>query len=285
MILLFNNSKGGVAKTTSVAVIAQILAVSGYKTLVVDLDPQNNAGKLLGVLDRPLPIKKNEEGFSIEISYRSMLTDEMDLEELKGMIQNTEFKNLDLIQAEEHLKDVIYPLHDAEKEDPKAILTLKKNLDKLSEKYKYIIIDSAPFESLIIDSAICAADRVYVPVEADNLSYEGLISITNNIERLNEQFGLDTQFGGLFITKAEGRTSRFQGVHQGYQERLGDQYIPTPIRKYDAIGKSATVFMPLLVLDKRCPAIEDYTKLCIHQGLIDSRHYQKFIKYIEGGKK
>ena len=42
------NEKGGVGKSTSAITIAQILAISEYKVLLIDLDPQMNTTKMYG---------------------------------------------------------------------------------------------------------------------------------------------------------------------------------------------------------------------------------------------
>lgn len=42
------NEKGGVGKSTSSITISQILAISGYKVLTIDLDPQMNTSKVFG---------------------------------------------------------------------------------------------------------------------------------------------------------------------------------------------------------------------------------------------
>ena len=48
-----NNSKGGVAKSTSVITLSQILAIAGYKILIIDLDPQMNTTKMYGQDENP----------------------------------------------------------------------------------------------------------------------------------------------------------------------------------------------------------------------------------------
>ena len=49
--ILVTDGKGGVGKTSLVANIAGLAAASGWHTLAIDLDPQGNLARDLGVLD------------------------------------------------------------------------------------------------------------------------------------------------------------------------------------------------------------------------------------------
>lgn len=55
-VISFINEKGGVGKSTSAITIAQILAISGYNVLLIDLDPQMNTTKMFGQTDEVLDI-------------------------------------------------------------------------------------------------------------------------------------------------------------------------------------------------------------------------------------
>ena len=50
-IISLINEKGGVGKSSSAISIAQILAISGYSILLIDLDPQMNTSKMFGKND------------------------------------------------------------------------------------------------------------------------------------------------------------------------------------------------------------------------------------------
>ena len=66
-IISLINEKGGVGKSSSAISIAQILAISGYSILLIDLDPQMNTSKMFG---------KNDEGNAkdYEQNQKSLIT-------------------------------------------------------------------------------------------------------------------------------------------------------------------------------------------------------------------
>ena len=51
-VLSVSNQKGGVGKTTSAINLSCCLAMKGYKTLLIDLDPQSNSTSGLGIYDK-----------------------------------------------------------------------------------------------------------------------------------------------------------------------------------------------------------------------------------------
>ncbi len=51
MIIAIANQKGGVGKTTTAVNLAHGAALNGYRTLLVDLDPQGNVADALGMDD------------------------------------------------------------------------------------------------------------------------------------------------------------------------------------------------------------------------------------------
>ena len=260
-----NNSKGGVAKSTSVITISQILAIAGYKILIIDLDPQMNTTKMYGQNENP---DVNTEHLFCTKQLRKSSVEEF--------ITPTSQTGIDIISASRNYYELIYKIHAASKEYP-VELTFKNNLEYVKDDYDYIFIDNSPFKSALSNCSLCASDGVLTPINADNFSYDGLMDLIETIQNLNDSYSLSINFMGIFMTRVSSRTNLFKQMFE-------DKFIPVSIRQTDAVNQSNTAFIPLLSYDKRCTAAQDYIELVNYLGLMDNKHYKKLIRYMKGEK-
>ena len=263
-----NNSKGGVAKSTSVIAISQILAISGYKVLIIDLDPQMNTTKMYG---------QNE---NLDVNTEHLFcTKQMRKSSVQEFISPTTHSDISIISASRDYYELIYKIHSATKECP-AELIFRHNLGYIKDDFDYILIDNSPFKSALSNCSLCASDGVLTPINADNFSYDGLMDLIESIGKLNDMYSLSINFLGIFMTRVSNRTNLFKQMFESYQEMFEDKFIPVSIRQADAVNQSNTAFIPLLTYDKRCTAAQDYVELVNYLGLMDNKHYKKLIKYM-----
>ena len=267
-----NNSKGGVAKSTSVITMAQILAISGYKVLIIDLDPQMNTTKMYG----------QTENHDVNIEHL-FCTKQLRKSSVEEFIASTSHPSISIISASRDYYELIYKIHEASKSYP-VELTFRNNLEYIKEDFDYIIIDNSPFKSALSNCSICASDGVLTPINADNFSYDGLMDLIETIQQLNEKYSLSINFTGIYMTRVSNRTNLFKQMFENYEEMFEDKFIPVSIRQTDAVNQSNTSFIPLLTYDKRCTAAQDYIELVNYLGLMDNKHYKKLIRYIKGEK-
>lgn len=263
-------SKGGQGKTVSVTTISSLLAMAGYKTLVIDLDLQQNLTNTM---------MTNEEFELVQTgSITKLLMEEMPLQELKSIIFKTKIEGLDIIPSMSELEFLPYLLYDEEvhNDNQDIYLILRKNLKKLLESdYDYILMDTSPWFSKITNSFLIASDKVLIPLEADNYGYKGLSDLYQKIINLNEQYDRDTALAGIFLTRVDPRTNRFKGISEGYGKELMDVFIPTYIKRMEVIGQSTTLFEPLVLIDKKCPAISAYIEIMQSVDLLDGDHFKE----------
>ncbi len=267
------NEKGGVGKSTSAITISQILAISGYKILIIDLDPQMNTTKMFG-----------QPGDELDINYEHLFCQkQIKKSSVMEFINKTQYKNISILSASRELNTLIYKIYDRSKE-VNVELFLKHNLGLLKDEFDYIIIDNSPFRSYLTSCAICASDKVITPICVDNFSYDGLMSLFDTIEELNTKYSLSIEFAGIFMTRVAGRTTLFKQMFESYEEMFGDKFLPVSIRNCIAVSESNTMFEPLLTYDKRCIAAQDYIELVNYLGLMDNKHFRELAKYLKGEK-
>lgn len=267
------NEKGGVGKSTSAITISQILAISGYKILIIDLDPQMNTTKMFG-----------QPGYELDINYEHLFCQkQIKKSSVMEFVNKTQYKNISILSASRELNTLIYKIYDRSKE-VNVELFLKHNLGLLKDEFDYIIIDNSPFRSYLTSCAICASDKVITPICVDNFSYDGLMSLFDTIEELNTKYSLSIEFAGIFMTRVAGRTTLFKQMFESYEEMFGDKFLPVSIRNCIAVSESNTMFEPLLTYDKRCIAAQDYIELVNYLGLMDNKHFRELAKYLKGEK-
>ncbi|HMV76986.1 MAG TPA: AAA family ATPase, partial [Leptospiraceae bacterium] len=125
-IISVSNQKGGVGKTTTSINLASNLAALDKKVLIVDIDPQGNAGSGLGV-------SINE----LEKTTYEVLLGEISLSEA---VIPTDVKNLYIVPSNINLSGAEIDLMDKERKE----YSLKNSLSKMRSQYDFIIIDCPP---------------------------------------------------------------------------------------------------------------------------------------------
>ena len=138
-ILTIANQKGGVGKTTTAVNLAASLAASERRTLLIDIDPQGNAGSALGA-------RRDDS----EKSIYEVLLDGLPLAEA---VRKTELKFLDLVPASRHLVGAELELAGIEHREYR----LKRAVDPVVSSYEYIIIDCPPSLGLLTVNGLVAA--------------------------------------------------------------------------------------------------------------------------------
>lgn len=186
-IIAFANQKGGVGKTTSAVNIAAALGAKGKRVLLVDSDPQGNAGSGVGINRQKL-----------KADLMNVLMEGADI---RTAIQKTPFKGLDAVGATMGLAGAELELADKEKRE----MTLKKALESVMGDYDYVIIDCPPSLGLLTINALCAADEVIVPMQCEYFALEGLSALSFTIRQVKKLYNPKLVISGIVLTMYDGR--------------------------------------------------------------------------------
>lgn len=186
--LLYANNKGGTGKTSTAVQTAAALARRGLRVLVVDMDPQGNATRRLGLefdpndpfVGTPEVLAANEKGAGEAAVYGCAWTVTDD-----DPTPSPEAELIDLIPSRPDLIN-----RETETGLPGAALRLRKALaGEWIEKYDVVLIDSQPDLGHLVQMAMVAADAVILVTDSMRDGVEGTYRVDDYIKVHAEDLG------------------------------------------------------------------------------------------------
>lgn len=270
-ILSFMNNKGGVGKTASTEILAELLVSLGNKILIVDMDEQSNISMIFH--------RYGTCPYNIRTIFLEKLKAK---EEIQKCIQKTDVQGIDIIAS------------CLEHADTQTILScdrtcniniiLKKALDTIKEDYDYILIDNAPANNSLSVNSIIASDYIYIPAKAEKLSFEGARNTIDTILKVKEEFMVsNVKFGGTFLVDIDTRTNNFKERQNEFKYTFGNSCLNSFIRKSVRIQEMESVYEPLLFAKgDTSHALKDYGELLYEFNLLPTEQQLK-LKEILGG--
>lgn len=245
--IAFANSKGGVAKTTSAINLADMLSAKGYKTLLIDLDSHGQSGIGLGVIT-----------YTVKKDISDVLMDYEVFEDVVMHLTDT----LDFMPASAKLLAFESQL----KEKVMSEFKLRKVLDKVTDQYDYIVIDTPPDLHIYNTNGILAADMILIPVSSTYFAFEGLMRIYKYVKTEiipNIDWPMQTK---CFLTMYK-NVLMSKEIAEIIQNKFGKDFLlETKIRMNTDIDKSTAVGQPIRVFSKKNKikpnGLTDYDNLC-----------------------
>ena len=185
--IAFINEKGGSGKTTLAANIASHLALHrGFRVLAIDLDPQGQLGKVLGVAPR----RARASALSLLVDTvlgRNPANEAPDNSALP--ITGSRVDRLDVITAGKELG--LAPALTGGRADPSGCL--QRRLSNLPElrRYDFVVIDAPPSFGLLTLNILRAVAEVVIPVPLTSLGLDGCKQLLGSIEMVQDRYGAD----------------------------------------------------------------------------------------------
>ena len=231
-VLAVANEKGGVGKTVTVINLGAALSKKGRKVLIVDMDPQSNATRGLGVAVNPDMLNTYD------------LLNQPDSGLAEQAVLSTGWRNLDLIPAHADLAGAEVELVTETGRENR----LKEALQDLRKAYDVVILDAPPSLSLLTVNVFVCADAVIVPCQAHPYAYQALDELFDTISAVRKEINPNLKVAGILVTLFDQRTNVCRHILEKLRqdERYKDYVYRTVIRSNTTIADSAIAGKPVV---------------------------------------
>ena len=244
-VISITNQKGGVGKTTTSVNLGAALAKLGFKTLIIDFDPQGHSGEHLGV---------------------------------KIMIDAQGPKTiLDAISGDRHLLACVYPTYINDlwvipsnlklgqfNQNPPAgrQFNLKTAItEEVLEKFDFILIDCQPSLSLLTLNALTACDYVILPVQAEFLALDGLTQLIVTLKEIQTKLHPKLMVLGILLTMYDKRNRLSSEVRSELEKNFGNDLFNISIPRTVKLAESPSFGKAIFDYDAYSPGADAYNTL------------------------
>jgi chromosome partitioning protein len=247
-VIAIANQKGGVGKTTTATSLAAELAISGYRTLIIDADPQGNATKTFLRADE---VKSSLSDVLLSNPSQQPAT-------IREKRLTTVLEGLDIIPA-------TIALANFDREPSLSIKKLRSALKDVESDYDFTVIDTPPNFGLLLSAALIASDFVLIPVQAAPFALSGLgdlLTVIEDSRELNEKLDIL----GAVCTRYDGRTKISKESFRKLLE-MADTHkfhaFETIINQDTKLEASPDANQPIQLFAPESRGADEYGKLCV----------------------
>jgi len=238
--IIFLNQKGGVGKTTTAVNLGAILAQSGLKILLVDLDSQGNLSSAVSSDSR------------LKGTYE-LITEGFE----ESLIQTTSVENLFCISGGFNLAGLSIELAD----DNGRNVIFKNSMEILDNRFDYIFVDCPPELGVLTMNALAWTEYVVIPMQCEYFAMEGLNLIMRTIANVQKQLNPGIKILGICFTMYSKRSNLSKEVVENVSAYFDKMVFKTLIPRNVRLSEAPSHGLPINVYDNSSSGGKAYRKL------------------------
>lgn len=247
-VIAIMNFKGGSSKTTTAAHLVQRLALTGYRVLGIDLDPQASFTALHGVQPE------------FDLLDGGTLYDAIRYEDpipIAEVIRKTYIPNLDIIPGNLDLMDFEHdtPRAMAKGDAGLFFFRVREALGQVDADYDVVVIDCPPQLGFLTMSALSAATGMLVtihPEMLDVMSMSQFLRMTADLMDVIAESGADMSHDWIryLLTRFEPTDAPQTRISAFLRTMYGDKVLNAPMLKSTAISDAGLTKQTLYEVER-----------------------------------
>ena len=243
-IVTVTNQKGGVGKSVTAVNAATVLSRQGYRTLLIDGDPQANATMHLGI-----------DAYALEEQGRTLHNAFAGEHSLSDITVTVPESGLDVVPSCIRLAETEVQLM----LDPAGAHALKEILADLRDQYDFIIIDTPPNIGQLTINALTSAHGALVPCQTERFSVVGMRFLFSNIDKIRRRTNPSLSVVGIVPSMYQARQVNDRTTLQQIQEEYGGMInVFPPIPKVAVYAQATTIGRALMDAAPDAPGASVY---------------------------
>jgi chromosome partitioning protein len=244
------NQKGGTAKTTTTVNLAAAVAELGTSVLVLDLDPQGNASRWLGVA----PASEEESRGLLDVLAPERGR-RVTLEQL--LVSSPTAAGVDVVAASPWLSTAEVVLS----RETGGEMQLARALDTLPDRWGLVLMDCPPALGKLSVSALAAADEVLVPVETTAMPLEGVEALQDTIELVRKRLNPQLRLTAVLPSRVDRRTRLAADVVEALRERFGELVLDVEISASVRLAEAPSHQQPITTYAPSSTSADQFRRL------------------------